>query len=102
MRRVMADGDEATLCLLCSTTIEVGAEYQVMPLIAAADDGTPLSPVLAGGHLECLLRDVMGGIGHLTDHEFWCRTVGDPDGGMTYRESALAVRRWVDEHGLPT
>lgn len=50
-------------------------------------------------HRECLLRSVLGGIGHLTDHEFWCNQMHDPDGGKTCRESALLVDQWVQENG---
>lgn len=42
-------------------------------------------------HRECMLRDVLGGIGHLLDHDEWCIRRGDPDAGFSYRESALAV-----------
>lgn len=52
-------------------------------------------------HRECLLRAVTGGIGHLEDHDFWCLTMHDPDGGRTHRESALLVDAWVREHGMP-
>lgn len=48
-------------------------------------------------HRECVLRNVLGGIGHLLDHPHWCLQVHDPDGGMTYRESALAVDQWVHD-----
>jgi hypothetical protein len=53
-----------------------------------------------GQHPECALRSVLGGIGHLTDHEHWCNGVGDPDMGLSYRESALRVAAWVAEHGV--
>jgi hypothetical protein len=55
-------------------------------------DGTNM-PV----HRECMLRTVMGGIGHLTDHAFWCNGQGDPDMGLSFRESALAVDQWVHD-----
>lgn len=42
-------------------------------------------------HKECSLRAVMGGIGHHTGHQHWCEEVGDPDAGLTYRQSALLV-----------
>lgn len=51
-------------------------------------------------HRECLLRSVMGGIGHLADHAHWCLTMHDPDGGYTYRESALLVDQWVADHAI--
>jgi hypothetical protein len=41
----------------------------------------------------------MGGIGHLTDHYYWCKQMNDPDGGFTYRQSALLVDQWVANHG---
>lgn len=40
---------------------------------------------------ECAFRAAMGGIGHHEDHAFWCGQMGDPDGGRTYRQSALEV-----------
>jgi|GEM_PF-2496806 len=51
-------------------------------------------------HRECALRNVIGGIGHLTDHAYWCGQMNDPDGGQTYRESAKAVDSWVRQNGL--
>jgi hypothetical protein len=51
-------------------------------------------------HPECGLRMVLGGIGHLTNHTYWCLGQGDPDAGLSYRESALRVAAWVREHGV--
>lgn len=51
-------------------------------------------------HPECGLRSAVGGIGHLTNHAYWCLVVNDPDAGMTYRQSAIQVARWVEEYGL--
>lgn len=51
-------------------------------------------------HRECLLRSTLGGIGHFEDHARWCVELGDPDGGRTYRRSALEVDEWVHEHGV--
>ncbi len=42
-------------------------------------------------HRECMVRSVTGGIGHLEDHDYWCVKMGDPDGGRTYRQSAIEV-----------
>lgn len=42
-------------------------------------------------HIECGLREVMGGIGHHLDHAYWCGEQHDPDGGLSYRESARRV-----------
>lgn len=46
-------------------------------------------------HQECALRMVLGGIGHLTNHEFWCNHMKDPDGGLSYRQSAVFADRWI-------
>lgn len=51
-------------------------------------------------HRSCLLRVVLGGIGHLEDHAYWCRQVGDPDGGRSRRQSGIEVAAWVEEHGV--
>jgi hypothetical protein len=53
-------------------------------------------------HRECSLRSVLGGIGHLDNHGYWCKRQGDPDGGRSYRQSALLVWNWVADHGFPT
>lgn len=62
--------------------------------IAEGDQGT----VNEGGwvsHKECSLRGVMGGIGHLVDHAFFCHGIG-PDAGLSYRRSARLVwRAWA-------
>lgn len=77
-------------CGLCETEVRPGDD--VRPL------GTPEGPGLA--HRECLLRNVLGGIGHLEDHNHWCNEMHDPDGGRSYRQSALEVDAWVHEHGV--
>lgn len=46
-------------------------------------------------HYQCMLREVLGGIGHLVAHEWWCLQQHDPDAGLTYRQSALMVDAWV-------
>ena len=51
-------------------------------------------------HRQCALRSVLGGIGHLTAHEHWCLVMHDPDAGLSYRDSALAVGAYVDKHGI--
>lgn len=59
-------------------------------------------PIFAPVHRECSLRGVLGGIGHLRNHGVWCSERHDPDGGLTYRQSALLVWDWVADHGFPT
>ncbi len=52
-------------------------------------------------HHECSLRSVLGGIGHQIAHEYWCHLgKGDPDAGLTYRQSAKMVRALVDVLGI--
>lgn len=79
------------ICLLCIEPIDVG------------DCGTfthlslgQLKPI----HRECGLRQVLNGIGHLTDCHMWCDIVGDPDAGKSYRESALEVWEWAGKHPI--
>jgi hypothetical protein len=62
-------------------------------LIAEGDNGR-IAPVWGAGyggqieHRECSLRNAVGGIGHLVDHERFCHDVG-PDAGLTRRQSSL-------------
>ena len=77
------------LCPLCEEPVT--AEQ-------AADPGALRIGGLGGdrvAHRECLLRDVMGGIGHIENHGYWCHERHDPDGGRTRRQSALEVDEWV-------
>ena len=46
-------------------------------------------------HRECVLRDALGGIGHLVAHEHWCLQKHDPDAGLTLRQSALLCDAFV-------
>ena len=61
-------------------------------------DGEVLAPGLIfldgverRAHTECMLRSVIGGIGHHEDCSFWCGQMNDPDGGRSKRESARQV-----------
>lgn len=74
------------LCLHCSEAIEAGDRGMFLPFAGA--DGVPS---VRAAHRECALRAVDGGIGHHVDHDFWCSDVGDPNGGLSYRQSALKV-----------
>lgn len=71
------------ICPLCSEPI--------------GDNDLDVRPINGDGraHRPCLLRSVVGGIGHLEDHERWCLGEHDPDGGRSYRQSALEVDDWV-------
>jgi hypothetical protein len=51
-------------------------------------------------HIECALREVVGGIGHCLAHEYWCVIRHDPDANLTPRQSALLVQRFVELLGV--
>lgn len=78
-------------CLLCGETVRAGEES---PSRFFDVEGRRRL-----AHTECALRAVMGGIGHLENHAHWCMTQGDPDAGLSYRDSARLVRSWVEDHG---
>lgn len=73
-------------CLHCDEPVADTDDYLLTPVIRAVGSVT-----IERGHRECLFREVYGGIGHHEDHEFWCLTMHDPDGGRTRRQSALEV-----------
>ena len=52
------------------------------------------------GHRECALREVLGGIGHLIAHEWWCKVQHDPDAGLSRRQSAQLAWTWQRVVGL--
>lgn len=68
--------DELSDCQLCGASLDSLFDDEVM-------------------HRECSLRSVMGGIGHLIAHDYWCTERHDPDAGLTYRQSALLVDVFV-------
>jgi hypothetical protein len=76
-------------CPLCRELID--DDDRVVPTQLVTADGVQEAVM----HQECALRSVMGGIGHHLDHDLWCTQREDPDGGLTYRESARAVWRLV-------
>lgn len=83
-------------CPLCHTDVEdvEDAGGLMVHVMVEAPDMAEVRLV----HRECMLRSVMGGIGHLEDHDFWCEQMHDPDGGLSYRESALKVAKFMEEH----
>ena len=81
-------------CLLCSESVLDGE-----PL--ASGTWFDIDGASRQVHVECALRSVVGGWGHISDHERWCLGEGDPDGGLTFRASALLVADWVDRFGIP-
>ena len=78
-------------CLYCDEPLH----GNVAPGVILTSDGRRYA------HVECSLRTVVGGIGHLIAHDYWCTTRRDPDAGLTYRQSALLVMEWVRVVGLP-
>jgi hypothetical protein len=74
---------------------EMGTCELCAEALTLRDDVVPMNPFQVA-HRECLLRCVLGGIGHLENHELWCNQRHDPDGGRTYRQSALEV--WAATH----
>ena len=96
------DGEQVStpvgrVCVLCDVPIVEGDQGSFMGTALLEGHGD-----FGAVHRECSLRSVLGGIGHLTDHQRWCIEAGDPDGAVNYRTSALMVWRWVAEHGYPT
>lgn len=82
-------------CVLCSERIEADDRGSFMGTTDITFVNT-YGPV----HRECSLRGVLGGIGHHLNHAYWCGEMHDPDGGHTYRESALLVWQRVVEEGI--
>jgi hypothetical protein len=74
-------------CILCQTPVQEGDQGSFM-------HGSDEEGVIPA-HKECSLRSVLGGMGHHEDHQLWCMERGDPDGGRTYRQSALEVWKVV-------
>jgi hypothetical protein len=60
---------------------------------------TPDGPRRA--HTVCMVREVLGGIGHLIAHDYWCTQRDDPDAGMTKYQSAQLVDAYVRAVGVP-
>ena len=71
-----------TNCVLCNETLRNTSASGLQPI-----------------HRQCALRSVVGGIGHLLDHQHWCVGKSDPDAGLDYRTSALLVDELVNRMG---
>lgn len=76
-------------CLWCDEEILDGEDVRTQPAGRLTVDGVVF--VDRSTHVECLARSMLGGWGHYEDHEFWCKTIGDTDGGLSKRESARRV-----------
>jgi hypothetical protein len=77
-------------CILCGEEAAHDNFVRLMGNLKA--DGTA---EMRWVHDDCNLREVLGGIGHLVAHEYWCLQRHDPDAGLTYRQSALLVYHWT-------
>lgn len=84
-----------TDCLMCEEPFQIGD-----PLVPVGTLTEAAGFVARMAHVECMMRTVLGGIGHLENHAYWCGIKEDCDAGLTFRESALKVKAWVDEHGI--
>lgn len=82
------------ICPMCDEVIEEWDLFDPMGFNTEQHKGVMMV------HRDCLLRSVMGGIGHHENHEYWCKQIGDPDGGRTYRQSAKEVAALVRERGI--
>jgi hypothetical protein len=79
------------LCAMCNESVVVDPSSTVIQ----TDEGPRKM------HRVCGLREVVGGIGHLLDHDHFCRNMGSPDAGLDYFTSALMVDVWVQRKGVP-
>ena len=87
-------------CFLCNEMIQVFDQGSFTHVLQG-DEERGWESVMLPVHRECSLREVMGGIGHLEDHDHWCSEIHDPDGGRTRRQSSLQVWDWINRHGYP-
>ena len=76
-------------CCMCEERIIPSRSEEIRQITGI--DGLPHP-----AHRYCLLRDAMGGIGHLIAHDYWCTEKGDPDAGLTRRQSARLVDAYAE------
>jgi hypothetical protein len=84
-------------CEFCGEDITFDDEPAAMLGVMDADGAARQGFV----HRQCSLREVMGGIGHLIAHDYWCLQKHDPDGGLTTRQSSLLVWEYYRVVGMP-
>lgn len=80
-------GRKLPICPLCDEPVVPGGD--ISPSSLHTKDGPQTT------HRSCMLREVIGGIGHLIAHDYWCLQRHDPDAGLTDRQSALLVDAFV-------
>jgi hypothetical protein len=74
-------------CGLCDVLVVDGDSGLMQQFVS--EESVRVRPV----HKECQFRAVVGGFGHHDNHPYWCNLMGDPDGGLSKRESSLRVWR---------
>lgn len=79
------------VCAMCG---EMDFYHDLSPTPVFTEDGPQPA------HRSCMLREVIGGIGHLIAHDYWCTQMHDPDAGLTRRQSALLVQEYVRVLGV--
>lgn len=84
-------------CAHCGEELTTGQEVTGVVIHRQIDTlMTVFEPGVA--HIECAYQACVGGIGCHLNHQYWCETKHDPNGGRTIRQSALEVtagrRRW--------
>jgi hypothetical protein len=72
-----------SICPMCNEPVRQGDD--ISPTSLFTEEGPQTT------HRSCMLREVIGGIGHLIAHDYWCIQRHDPDAGLTRRQSALLV-----------
>lgn len=93
------------MCLLCEEPIDEGDSGVMSGHLRLAKPGETPTGFMANGdpyvssaepnHLECLLRSIFGSAAHL---EGRCWEAGHDEDGVSRREDARAVMRWLREN----
>jgi hypothetical protein len=76
-----------SVCVWCQESVKEG-------------DNGRISPTGSTEHRECCLRNAMGGIGHLVDHDRYCRGELGTDAGLSRRASSLLVWEFLHDTGF--
>jgi hypothetical protein len=79
-------------CVLCGRIVEPGER--------TAHSIRDVNGALTWPHAACMLREVVGGIGHLIAHAYWCDFRHDPDAGLERWQSAQLVELYVHLVGI--
>ena len=80
------------LCLWCEEPIQDGDRGILLPCIGLENEQVRIRPE----HLECHLRQIIGGIAHLEKRCICCGGTDDPDDHMPPHAAALAVLDYIE------